>query len=144
MRQPANSIARFAAAHKIPFEIVDGNDIVAVAEATERLVSRSRAGEGPGFLEAVTYRWRGHVGPREDIDVGVARKTDLALWKKRDPVGRLVMALESAGHFSGADFESLQQEVQDEVDTEWQRAEDAPFPLPSATLNRVYASEASL
>ena len=45
------------------------------------------------FLETITYRWKGHVGHRDDIDVGVKRKEDLSLWKKRDPINRLKISL---------------------------------------------------
>src|SRR5690242_21295705 len=54
LRQPENKIARFAQAHDVAYHVVDGNDVVAVARAAEDLIARSRAGDGPGFLEAVT------------------------------------------------------------------------------------------
>jgi pyruvate dehydrogenase E1 component alpha subunit len=88
LRQKYNSVARYAAANGMAWEVVDGNDPVALHKASQKLVERARSGEGPGFLEAVTYRWRGHVGPREDEDVGVQRKDDLARWKLRDPIRR--------------------------------------------------------
>src|SRR5699024_9154600 len=53
-------LAEKAAGYGIPGESVDGNDVHAVAEATRRAIDRARAGEGPSFVEAVTYRWRGH------------------------------------------------------------------------------------
>ncbi len=117
LRQPSDSVARFAQAHGIETEVVDGNDIVATRLAMERLVARARNGEGPGFLEAVTYRWRGHVGHREDIDVGVRRGADeLEAWKARDPIRRLVDALISRKDLTEAAFDKLNAEVQGEVD----------------------------
>src|SRR5688572_24083070 len=96
LRQPSNTTARFAVAHCLPYEIVDGNDVVAVARAAEGLVERIRRGEGPAFLEAVTFRWLGHVDWREDLDVGVARSSDdLALWRARDPIARLERSMEA-------------------------------------------------
>jgi pyruvate dehydrogenase E1 component alpha subunit len=139
LRQPSNSVARFAKAHCIPYEVVDGNDVVAVARATARLLENARHGKGPGFLEAVTYRWRGHVGHREDQDVGVDRDVDLVRWKQRDPVRRLAETLESQGTFSDGDLYRLTEEVRFQIEHEWKRAEKAPFPPPSATLNLVYA-----
>ena len=140
-RQPGNSIARFATAHAVPCEIVDGNDVLAVARAAGRLAAAAREARGPGFLEAVTYRWRGHVGPREDVDVGVNRNGELALWKKRDPVRRLADALRSAGHLAPHGLERLQREAMERVDAAWRRAEKAPFPTPSALIDAVYAGE---
>ncbi|MFH1263141.1 MAG: thiamine pyrophosphate-dependent dehydrogenase E1 component subunit alpha [Pseudomonadota bacterium] len=139
LRQPANSMARFARAHEIPSEVVDGNDVVAVGRTTQKLLARARAGVGPGFLETVTYRWRGHVGPREDVDVGVKRKDDLAGWKRRDPIRRLMDALRVATILTDGDWKRMQREVQTIVDTECVRAIEAPYPGLEATLNLVYA-----
>ncbi|MBI2389028.1 MAG: thiamine pyrophosphate-dependent dehydrogenase E1 component subunit alpha [Deltaproteobacteria bacterium] len=138
-RQPDISVARFAQAHRIRTEIVDGNDVVAVSAATARLVEGARSGEGPGFLEAITYRWRGHVGPREDIDVGVARKENHAAWKQRDPVRRLVDALVARGELTVERHESLQVEVRRLIHDAWARAETSPFPAESALLDCVFA-----
>ena len=139
LRQPAEAVSRYAVAHRMPHELVDGNDIVAVAKAAEKLLKRSRAGEGPGFLEAVTYRWRGHVGPSEDIDVGVARNTDLTAWKGRDPIRRLADALVASGALTKSAYDELKAGVSAEIDREWKRAEEAPYPGPEATLDLVYS-----
>lgn len=139
LRQPANSIARFADAHQIEKYVVDGNDVVAVKQATESLLARARGGGGPGFLECITYRWRGHVGPNEDTDVGVQRAVDLQEWKKRDPIQRLIRGLAQNNIFSEEESAKLLNEVHFQVDHEWNRAERAPFPEASANLSRVYA-----
>jgi pyruvate dehydrogenase E1 component alpha subunit len=142
LRQRHSATVRFAAAHGMPYELVDGNDVVAVAAAARRLLSAARSGGGPGYLEAVTYRWRGHVGPREDLDVGVNRGGDLARWKLRDPIRRLADALLAEGILSNESYELTRQAVIREVDAAWQRAEQAPFPPANATLDRVYAQKA--
>jgi len=130
LRQPADSTCRFAEAHCVPWRRVDGNDVVAVAAAMAEAADHARAGEGPFFIEAVTYRWRGHVGPSEDIDVGVKRKDDLALWKKRDPIARLAAVLE---------LEPDWRPVRDEVAAAWAKAEVADPPAPEALIGRVFS-----
>jgi len=140
-RQPADRVGRFAEAHRIPVETIDGNDAVAVSAASERMISRMRRGEGSGFLEAVTYRWRGHVGPSEDIDVGVNRSADLALWKARDPVRRMFDALKSAGNMDDLELERMNQSVVAEVTEAWQRAAGAAFPDGSTLMDLVYAGD---
>jgi pyruvate dehydrogenase E1 component alpha subunit len=143
LRQPLDSTARFAVAHDIPCEVVDGNNVVAVSDAAQRLVGRARRGGGPGFLEAVTYRWYGHVDWREDIDVGVNRSTeDLARWRARDPVGRLRTAMEQAGFWTGTDHASLVDELDGVVADAWNLAMDDPWPAPGALLDRVFATRA--
>ena len=140
LRQPFNATARFAVAHGIPCEVVDGNDVTAVGDAAERLVDRARRGEGPGFLEAVTFRWLGHVDWRDDVDVGVERSADdLALWRERDPIARLRGAMEAAGQWSVDQQESLTSEMDREIVVAWDQAMADPWPEDSALLDRVYA-----
>jgi TPP-dependent pyruvate/acetoin dehydrogenase alpha subunit len=139
LRQPSGSTARFAKAHRIPAKVIDGNDVVAVTKAAGKAVCRARAGNGPSFIEAITYRWRGHVGSREDIDVGLKRSnSDLVLWKERDPIRRLVAALQNANLLSSGEFSALRDKVQELVLDVWARAEQAPYPEESILLDAVY------
>jgi len=139
LRQPSNRVARYAEAHRIQAATVDGNDLVVVSRTSDDMVAAMRDGGGPRFLEVVTYRWRGHVGHREDNDVGVNRSTDLALWKRRDPIRRLVDALTVAGEWDNHAFHAMDEAVKTEVEEAWQQAETAPYPPASALLDRVYA-----
>lgn len=139
LRQPTSRVARFAEAHCIPAATVDGNDVVAVTEVVGEMLTAMRQGNGPAFLEAVTYRWRGHVGPYEDNDVGVNRSTDLALWKARDPVRRLSDALIAIGALDMEGLTALALDVRKKVEAAWQEAEQEPYPPASALLGRVYA-----
>lgn len=141
LRQPSDAVSRFAVAHSIPYELLDGNDVVAVAAAAERLIDSARAGGGPGLLEAVTFRWYGHVDWREDIDVGVNRSTsDLGNWRKRDPVARLRQALEKFRAWHPNDFSKINNMLDAEVDAAWQQAESDPYPKHAALLDRVYGA----
>lgn len=138
-RQPQAATARFAAANGIPYRIVDGNDVVSVATAARELVSLARKGEGPGFLEAVTYRWYGHVDWREDIDVGVSRsQNDVDLWRARDPIRRLYLALINAGFWTESLHQDLESEIKKQVERSWQLACFEKFPDPEALLDRVF------
>ena len=138
LRQPFDSTCRFAEANGIPWQRVDGNDIVALHAVAGTAIAAARAGAGPQFIEAVTYRWRGHVGHREDNDVGVQRKEGLSLWKQRDPIRRLVDAMISRGHTSDAEARVLWQEACTAVTAAWAQALADPYPSPAALLDRVY------
>lgn len=139
LRQPSDRIARFADAHKVPAVTIDGNDVVAVAQAAERLMAISRSGGGPVFIEAVTYRHRGHVGPNSDLDVGVHRKmSDLLAWKKRDPIDRLKAAMIAAGMLSEQDFQRMVLDTRASVSEATERALNAPYPELAATLGMVF------
>lgn len=141
LRQPKAATARFAEANDIPYFIVDGNDVIAVREAAAKLISRARAGEGPGFLEAVTYRWYGHVDWREDIDVGVDRCADnVAAWRRRDPIARLASGMIAANMCSEEDVVEIESHVAQDVDEAWKWALNDPYPNETALLDRVYAT----
>jgi pyruvate dehydrogenase E1 component alpha subunit len=143
LRQPSDRIARFADAHKVASMTVDGNDVVAVAEAARNLVTRAREGKGPSLLEAVTYRHRGHVGPKEDVDVGVHRSLDeLNAWKRRDPIARLLAAMVAGGTMTEARYTELLDTVRESVRNDRRRAESAAWPPDSALLDFVYVRDA--
>lgn len=142
LRQPFDSICRYAAAHGVTWQRVDGNDTVAMARAAGSAIAAARAGGGPQLIEAVTYRWRGHVGHREDNDVGVQRKEGHAEWKKRDPIGRLTTAMIAAGHLTDAGLNGIWAEYRAAVETAWTQAVADPYPPASALLDRVYSQEA--
>jgi pyruvate dehydrogenase E1 component alpha subunit len=139
LRQPSDATARYAEAHCIPWEIVDGNDVVALDAAVCRAVDAIRSGAGPRFVEAVTYRWRGHVGPSEDEDVGVKRREDLVQWKGRDPVRRLADALIAGDLLSQAALDQSWATARANVQAAWDQAESDPFPPAEDLLGVVYA-----
>jgi pyruvate dehydrogenase E1 component alpha subunit len=138
-RQPHTSVARYGAVHAVPAVVVDGPDVGAVAAAAAEAVERARSDGGPSMIEAVTYRWRGHVGHREDLDVGVRREVDLALWKGRDPIARLAAALDAAGAFDREAREALGAAVDERVRSALAEARAAPYPPETLLLDAVYA-----
>ena len=85
------SIAGRAVAYAIPGVRVDGNDALAVYEATKTAVARARAGDGPTLIEAVTYRWGGHSMRANLPDYRT--KDEEREWMERDPIARLRPAL---------------------------------------------------
>ena len=141
LRQPSDSVARFAHAARIRTEVIDGNDVVAVARTASDLIAHCRDGRGPAFLEAVTFRWRGHVGPNEDVDVGVRRSPEeLAAWKRRDPMARLVGALANERAIAPEAIATLQAEVREQIAAAVEGARLAPYPDKAALFDLVYAS----
>jgi TPP-dependent pyruvate/acetoin dehydrogenase alpha subunit len=144
IRQPRDATARFAAANDMPFELVDGNDVAAMARAAQRLVGHARSGAGPAYLEAVTYRWYGHVDWREDIDVGVNRsRDDVEHWRRRDPVARLVSAMKQLGLLTEEELGTMISGLQADVDCAWELAVADPYPATEDLLGRVYAKPRS-
>ena len=140
LRQPSNSTARFADAHKVENMVIDGNDVVDMYKKLLKIISEMRVESKPFFMEAFTYRWRGHVGHREDIDVGVQRKDDLSQWKKRDPIKRLLNSLIDAKIITKMDFENLSQQIQDKINNDWNTAENSDYPDQEFLLQTVYSN----
>ena len=139
-RQPSDLTARFAEANRIPAAVIDGNDVVSVMETAAQAVSRARTGGGPTFIEAVTYRWYGHVDWRDDIDVGVNRsQADVVNWKARDPIARLRDAMVTKGYWSLDQDAELEANLKNEIQEAWERAMQDPYPAEESLLNRVYA-----
>lgn len=144
LRQAGNSTARYAKAHCMEHAVVDGNDIELMNSTAKEAVDFCRDRKGPFFIEAVTYRWRGHVGPSEDIDVGVKRKDDLALWKKRDPIRRLVDALKASNLLTDNALSAINESVKTEIEDAWAKAMNDPYPENSQLLDTVYFDKESV
>ena len=140
LRQPSNMISRFAIANDIPYKLVDGNDVVAVAKASKELIDDMRAGKGPGFIELVTYRWYGHVDWRDDVDVGVDRALDdIENWKARDPIARLSKSMIKSKIWTEEQELELDNKIDKEIQTAWEMAINDPYPSADATLKYVYS-----
>jgi pyruvate dehydrogenase E1 component alpha subunit len=141
LRQPNDRVARFGEAHCIESLVVDGNDIGAIHRAIGDRVEAMRVTPRPLLVEAVTYRWRGHVGHREDNDVGVERKGNLPEWKLRDPIARLETSLAQVA--PDLDIGGLRDEVRAEVDAALDHARAADYPPVEDLLKTVYAPRAA-
>ncbi len=118
-------IAPRAEGYGIPWEIVDGQDILAVYEAASRAIERARAGDGPTLIECKTYRFVGHAGggnsPHNNPD-------ELEVWKKRDPIRMFEKLLRDDGVMAAADQEAMRSEVRALVDEAEAFGKESPFP----------------
>lgn len=140
LRQPSDRVARFAEAHHVEALVVDGNDLFAMQSAANELVAKMRETNKPAFIEAVTYRWRGHVGPKEDIDVGVRRRPeDLAAWKMRDPIRRLADGLIAADYLDEKGYQQLKDDVEQELQLALAQAKQDDYPAPETLYDNLYA-----
>jgi 2-oxoisovalerate dehydrogenase E1 component len=130
------SIAGRAAAYAIPGVRVDGNDALAVYEATKTAVARARAGDGPTLIEAVTYRWGGHSMRANLPDYRT--KDEEREWMERDPIARLRPALEKAGA-TLMRVKELEESVEIEMDRAVEFATKSAEPTVDVMEASVYA-----
>jgi len=131
-----NSIAARATAYGIHGISVDGNDPVAVCEATKQAVEAARSGGGPTLIECKTYRQKGHgvydkalYRPKEEVEE----------WLKRDPIVNFEKKLTTSGIVSEKEVEKLRREILSEIDEAVKFAQESSV-LPFQELERlVYA-----
>ncbi len=129
-------LAQRAAAYGIPARIVDGNDVLAVYEATRAMVEAARAGGGPQMLEVKTFRMKGHA---EHDDAGYVPKELFEEWRKKDPIERFERHLLSGGLATQEELEAITATVQAELDLEVDFALASPLPPPERALEGVYS-----
>jgi pyruvate dehydrogenase E1 component alpha subunit len=108
----AGEIADRARPFGIPTTTIDGNDAIAVWKAAGAAVARARQGQGASFIEAKTYRLRGHVEAEAGFLPWKYRtEEEVAGWTARDPIPALVAVMRSLGLLSEDDYAALEQEV---------------------------------
>jgi pyruvate dehydrogenase E1 component alpha subunit/2-oxoisovalerate dehydrogenase E1 component alpha subunit len=123
-------------AYGIPTEIVDGNDTLAVYQSARRAVARAREGGGPCFIEAKTFRMRGHAA--HDNQAYVPKEV-LEQWRRLDPLDHFERDLLDKHSVTAGEVESVKARVEGYLDAELEWAESQPMPAPEDALGGVYA-----
>jgi pyruvate dehydrogenase E1 component alpha subunit len=125
---------RGGTAYGIPGVVVDGNEIEQVAETVKEAAERGRAGEGPTFIEARTYRFRGHsmsdpakYRTREEVDKA----------RERDPILIYETVLKERGWIDQEGLEAMHEQVKEEIDGVIEFAKDAPEPELDAVYDDI-------
>ncbi len=122
--------------YDIPGERVDGMDIIAVREASLAALERIRNGEGPYFLEIITYRFQGHsMGDPERY----REKDEITKWQSDDPIGKYREYLIAEKVASAKELDAVDQKVEEEVSEAVEFAETSPEPAPEELFTDIYA-----
>ncbi|MBP7865767.1 MAG: thiamine pyrophosphate-dependent dehydrogenase E1 component subunit alpha [Acidobacteria bacterium] len=133
-------IAEVAHPFGITAKTLDGNDVLAVHEAALEVVRECREGRGPVFLECLTYRFRGHVGPDDNIQgshTDIRPAEEVARWLQRDPILLLEGKLKSSGLLDDAKIGEVRQAAAVRVAQAHARATRAAFPEAKELLHHV-------
>ena len=129
-------LANHARTYSIPEATVDGNDLFAVLEAARDAVERARAGEGPSFVECLTYRLRGHY----EGDPGRYRElSELSEWKAKDPILRFATTLRDKDLASEDEFAAAERNARELVERAAAFALSSPRPDPEELESQVFA-----
>lgn len=133
---PMEHVADWAAGHGVRTDKVDGNDPEAVRHATRNALEYIRSTGKPCFLEALTYRLRGHFEPDDQAYVDA---DELAHWQARDPIDRFRSRLSTAGLLSEEAGRAIQHRVGARIEAAWAAAAAAPYPDFAELTTDVYA-----
>ena len=136
---PIANVADRSASYGMPGVIVDGNNVLAVRQATQTAVERARSGQGPTLIEAKTYRWEGHF--RGDPQVYRSQQ-EVNEWRtQRDPITLFEKVLEGKGLLNKAMAETIRAEVHHEIQAAIEFAESSPEPDPEQLYADLYVDE---
>lgn len=139
--RPKNNIFEVAMPFGIKAHRIDGNDVLAVYKIAKESVDFCRKGKGPVFIEFLTYRLRGHVGPDDNIQgchTDIRSKEEIAKWEKKDPIKRFEKYLLENKILSGKDIGLIKKEIKKEIDDAYIFAKNSPYPKESELARYVF------
>lgn len=133
----AETLASKAIGYGMPGVRVDGNDVLAVAQVMKEAVDRARRGDGPTFIEALSYR----MGPHSSSDDPTRYRpgAEVEEWKRRDPIARFRAYLLQAGLITEAEIAALEEECAAELAASFKRQEAVGKPPLASLFEDVYA-----
>jgi TPP-dependent pyruvate/acetoin dehydrogenase alpha subunit len=134
-RQATDGICERARALGVPAERIEHGDLLYLHQRVRAVAPGVRAGAGPYFLEVMTYRWREHVGPGCDFQLGFRTEQEAEPWVATDQVNRL------AGMVEARRAAGIRDEVEAEVAAAFAFAEESPWPEPAELCTDVFKED---
>jgi acetoin:2,6-dichlorophenolindophenol oxidoreductase subunit alpha len=130
------NIADRAGSYGFPGVIADGNDVLAMRQATVAAAARARAGDGPTLIEAKTYRVTTHSAYSTS---DTRSPEEIEGWRRKDPISRFTAYLTEEARLSSSRLDALRSQAQQAVEEATEFALAAPAPSPEQALEDVYA-----
>ena len=115
---------------------INGNDVLAVYQASLGAIARARAGDGPTLIECKTYRWHGHS---EHDKAFYRTDEELAMWKSRDPIPTFTTYLRARHVLDDAKLKEIEDRAAQTIDDAVEFASNAPDPAPEDAVTDLYA-----
>ena len=129
-----------ATAYNMPGVLVDGQDVMAMHEATVHAVQRARAGEGPTLLEAKTYRYEDHSeGLNRILREPYRTEEEIEFWRQRDPIDIHSKWLLENDVASQEEIDKVQNDVYEAIGDALQFARESPYPDEADLFTDMYA-----
>ena len=137
----AEHVSDRAPAYGMPGVLVDGQDVIAMYEATVEAVRRARAGEGPTLVEGLTYRFEEHSLGLGRVARGEYRsEEEIAEWRKRDPIIIHTERLVAQGIATQDECDEIDRQQRAEVDEALDFARNSPYPEADALHEDMWAN----
>jgi pyruvate dehydrogenase E1 component alpha subunit len=136
--QAIKDISIRAKAYNMPGITVDGNDVLAVYEASGKAVERARTGEGPTLIECKTYRWRGHHEGDPNRGSRYRPAEEVEEWMKKCPIRRFEERLIKKKISTKEKLKTIREEIEREIDKATAFARESPYPNPQDLYEDVY------
>ena len=134
------NVSNRAVAYSMPGVLVDGQDVMAMLEATVAAVQRARAGEGPSLIEARTYRYEDHSeGLNRILREPYRTDEEVEQWKERDPISLHSTWLKEQGVATEEEIDSVCSEVSQAIDDALEFARNSPYPDADDLFTDMYA-----
>jgi len=142
-RQPINrKIYEMIAAIGAKTDCVeDGYDVLACTNALQKMSDHVRSGNGVGFVEIYTYRYREHCGPNYDNDIGYRDIAEYESWLVKDSIDSFYKKLEQENSINQTQFEKMKSIITQEIIVAFEFAERSEFPDKSEAISGEYATQ---
>lgn len=122
--------------------VEDGYDVLACYNSLEKMAKNVRAGNGPGFVEIYTYRYREHCGPNYDNDIGYRSIAEYESWRKRDSIDAFQTYLQKELILTENQIKKMKSDIAAEIFYAFEFAEKSPFPNQIEAVSGEYAPNA--
>jgi TPP-dependent pyruvate/acetoin dehydrogenase alpha subunit len=122
-----------ASSYGVPASKIEDNDVLEIYKQVNEAVEQMRSDDaGPFFFECMTYRWKAHVGPDDDIEIGYRSAEEVQAWMDDDQVERMAEML------TKEDRAEIEKSVDQDITEAFEFAEQSEFPDPSELYQAVF------
>jgi len=124
---------------------VDGNDVLCVYRTAKKAVEQCRRGKGPAFIECLTYRMRGHVGPDDNVHgnhTDIRPKEEIESWRIKDPIKRFEHYLIKNRLFEKHELDAIEKSAAEEIFDAHTFAANSSYPEQKGVGYYVFSSKA--
>ena len=126
--QSAPDLYEIGKLFEIPSFKINGYNVIEVFNIAKKAVEYARRGKGPTFIEALTYRWRGHVGPNWDLDKPIRSKDEVYFWVRNCPIKRFESLLLKEKILDNIVKKRIFKELNKKIKEAVNYAQESPYP----------------